>query len=695
MSELTGRILLDRYQVREFLGRGGMAEVYKVWDAHRSTDLAMKILHEDLAFDRVFMRRFQREADTLAQLQHPNIVRFYGLEQDGPLAFMLLDFVDGDNLKRLIFDTGGSLPSNQILIIMRSVCSALQFAHGEGMVHCDIKPGNIMIHRNGTVLVADFGIARMTDAATTTMVGMGTPAYMAPEQVGGLDPTPQTDIYALGIVLFEMLTGGERPFTGEHAQTTGSTSEKVRWEHLHLQAPSPRFYNPGISPDLEAVVLKCLAKEPSERYTSATALFEALESALSLDDETLVETIIAVPSTAALPAAPTIAEEVSPVPAPFPPEQIQVPSEQAPARKRSSWVILALLISAVVVFFGFYIFIRSSEPANGDKATQQSLGAQAARVALTETAIAFISLPSITFEPTTTLPPITPTSEATNTPIPPTPTLAVASLSGDGIVQLTFDSGNYYKPSLSSDQRRMVAFAQIGRNWQIVAVDPDNGGVLRQVTSENADYHHPLFSRDGESLLVASDRSGYFNIYLLNYENGEIVRQLTDSRGTDMTPYWFPEEQRFVFMSNRDGDYEVFIGHLDGSPPQQLTDNDAYDGSTTVSPDGKFIAFYSNRSGNPDIFIMDVDSGEITQLTTSTARDAEPDFSPNGDWVAFESNRDGNYDIWAVRTDGSGLRRVTSNPDNEQVPVFSPDGKWIFYQSNPSGGYDIYRIPWP
>ena len=165
MTSLVGRVLLERYQVREFLGRGGMAEVYKVWDAHRNTFLAMKVLHEDLAFDQVFMRRFRREADTLAQLQHPNIVRFYSLEQDGPLAFMLLDYIDGENLKRLIFDAAGPMAFDQTLVMMRSVCSALQFAHGEGMVHCDIKPGNIMIHRNGTVLVADFGIALAVRAA--------------------------------------------------------------------------------------------------------------------------------------------------------------------------------------------------------------------------------------------------------------------------------------------------------------------------------------------------------------------------------------------------------------------------------------------------------------------------------------------------------------------------------------------------
>jgi len=278
-DSIIGTVLNNRYRVDEFLGRGGMSEVYKVWDTHRNTTLAMKVLHEDLAVDKVFMRRFQREAETLAKLQHPNIIRFYGLERDGRLAFMLLDYIEGDNLKPKIFDAKGPYPLSDIQKILRGVCQALAYAHREGLIHCDIKPGNIMINQHGQVLLADFGISRLTDAATATMIGMGTPAYMAPEQVKGLDPVPQTDIYALGVVLYEMLTGGERPFTGEATTTAGTTSAKVRWEQVNLNPPSPRIYNPEISRDLEDVVMKCLAKKPEERYQTPLELLNALELA--------------------------------------------------------------------------------------------------------------------------------------------------------------------------------------------------------------------------------------------------------------------------------------------------------------------------------------------------------------------------------------------------------------------------------
>jgi serine/threonine protein kinase len=250
-----------------------MAEVYKVWDMERNVHLAMKVLHADLAEDRIFLRRFKREADTLATLQHPNIVRFYGLEQDDDLVYMLMDYVDGTTLRKEIFQAKAALSLERIQEIMRSVCAALYYAHKSGFVHCDVQPANIMIHSNGIVYVSDFGISRMTEASTATMVGAGTPAYMSPEQIKGDDPTPQMDIYALGIVLFEMLTGGERPFTGENAKTTGSPSEKVRWEQLRMAAPPPSSYNPAITPSMDAIVLKCLDKSPANRYLSAMDLY--------------------------------------------------------------------------------------------------------------------------------------------------------------------------------------------------------------------------------------------------------------------------------------------------------------------------------------------------------------------------------------------------------------------------------------
>jgi serine/threonine protein kinase len=281
MADLVGRVLLNRYRVDSFVGRGAMSNVYKVWDTQRITFLAMKVLHEELAMDAVFLRRFQREARTLAQLQHPNIVRFYGLEEDDLLVCILLDFIDGTTLQREIRTAHQPLPIDRVLEIFRPVCSAIHYAHLQGLVHCDIKPSNIMISNTGDVAVTDFGLAHMLEGATSlTMLGGGTPAYMSPEQARGDEVTRQTDVYSLGVVLYEMLTGGERPFTGEESQLTGTLRKRVLWQHMNSEPPSPRQYNPRIPAQLEAVVMRCLAKEPEQRFATTLDLLVALEIAI-------------------------------------------------------------------------------------------------------------------------------------------------------------------------------------------------------------------------------------------------------------------------------------------------------------------------------------------------------------------------------------------------------------------------------
>ena len=277
MSKLIGQFLLNRYQVKSFLGRGGMAEVYKVWDSQRMTYLAMKVVHDKIAQNRVFLEHFRKEADTLSKLKHPNIVRFYGFEQDNSRSYILMDFIEGETLKVKIFNKKKKpLSLKEIKEIMRPLLSALQYAHNQEMIHCDIKPANIMINKEGKVLLTDFGIARATYLDNRALTSSGTPAYMAPEQVENQPLSPATDIYALGIILFEMLTGGTRPFNGTQAQIQGRTGQKIRWEQVHRSPPSLYRINPSVNPAINDIVVACLEKNPSHRYQDATALSNAL-----------------------------------------------------------------------------------------------------------------------------------------------------------------------------------------------------------------------------------------------------------------------------------------------------------------------------------------------------------------------------------------------------------------------------------
>jgi serine/threonine protein kinase len=278
MSALVGKTIGNRFHVNAFLGKGGMAEVYKVWDQSRLVTLAIKVLNPTLARDSVFLEHFREEARALARLQHPKIIRFYSLERDGDIAFIVMDYAEGNTLRDEI-QARRILPPQRILQIMRDICAALNYAHETGYVHCDIKPANIILDKNGSALLSDFGIARATGSASNANSRSGTAGYMSPEQILGETPTRASDIYALGVLLFEMLTG-TRPFLGQAAQTSGSTAERVRWEQLNLSAPSPRKYNPSISPELEGIILRCLDRNASRRFPNVQSLLAALEPLL-------------------------------------------------------------------------------------------------------------------------------------------------------------------------------------------------------------------------------------------------------------------------------------------------------------------------------------------------------------------------------------------------------------------------------
>lgn len=288
MANLVGQTLLGQYLVEDFIDSGGMGAVFRVRDLKRNVHLAMKTLHSELAEDASIMRRFQREALALSKLTHPHIVRTYGLYQSDGLVFLLQDYIDGFSLKGLLNkQTGGILPLPEMMTVMKALCSALGFAHASGVIHCDIKPPNVMVDRAGKVYLTDFGIARYAESTSTTLAQAGAPAYMAPEQILGQPVSAATDIYSLGVLLFECLTG-RRPFQGNEPDAAGAgetTSDRLRFAHLRLSPPNPAAVNPGISAQMAAVILKALSKQPAQRFPSVQAFLAAAADAAGVDLE--------------------------------------------------------------------------------------------------------------------------------------------------------------------------------------------------------------------------------------------------------------------------------------------------------------------------------------------------------------------------------------------------------------------------
>ena len=287
-SILVDQIIANQFRVDAFISAGGMGAVYRVWDLKRNVPLAMKVLHADLAEDQVIFERFQREARALRKLEHPNIVPFYGLYEKYSLIFLLQRFIDGPTLKEVLSKRAGSFFSAQeLLCIMKALCSAAGYAHSNNVIHCDIKSANIMIDRGGQIYLGDFGIARHAESDVTAMPGAGTPAYMAPEQVLGRPVTRETDTYALGVLLFELLTG-QRPFRGTEKGTerSGNTiNERIRFAQLNLPAPDPRHLNPNISPAVSAIVMRALEKDPANRFSSCVEFFNSLCRAFNTSPE--------------------------------------------------------------------------------------------------------------------------------------------------------------------------------------------------------------------------------------------------------------------------------------------------------------------------------------------------------------------------------------------------------------------------
>lgn len=276
MSELIGSTLLNRYFLRTHVGSGGMADVYQAWDGMRSAQLAVKVLRRDLIHNPRFLQLFRQEAELLRTLNHPNIVRLYDFEQDGDTLFLVMDWVDGMDLRQAIAHRGKPYSPNEIGRILKPICSALNYAHQSQVYHCDIKPANILLHNDGRVLLTDFGIARMAG----DKMAAGTPPYMAPEQFADDGVDGRTDVYALGVTLYEMLTGGTLPFNGNGPQTVGSTARtRIEWEHLNMPVPPVRHYNPAISAAVEAVMLTTMSKPREQRYPTPLALYDAFETA--------------------------------------------------------------------------------------------------------------------------------------------------------------------------------------------------------------------------------------------------------------------------------------------------------------------------------------------------------------------------------------------------------------------------------
>jgi len=393
-DELLGQVI-GKYRIEAFIGGGGQAKVYKAYHPALDTYVAIKVLPPYFAAEEGFVERFRQEARVIARLRHPNIITVYDFGEEQGLTYIVMDYIAGGTLASRL---GRPLPLDTTLNIVEQIGRALDYAHNQGVVHRDVKPSNVLMAREDWVLLSDFGIARVMETTvrlTRTGVGIGTPEYMSPEQGQGLPVDSRSDLYSLGILLYEMLTG-QVPFKAE-------TPFGTVLQHVSTPPPPPRVHNPNIPEAVEAVIVKALAKQPEERYQSANEMLQALHEA-RLEGETVLGKPIAATETIV-----PVQREPTPVPTAPPVARPRLALPFNPA-------LLLLPVVALVLIVGGILLTRGPHPAAEATPTVGEL----AVIVSTSTPA---PTPIPTLVPTST--PVStraPTQSPTGTPTPVAPT---------------------------------------------------------------------------------------------------------------------------------------------------------------------------------------------------------------------------------------------------------------------------------
>jgi Tol biopolymer transport system component len=762
---------VSHYEILEQLGGGGMGVVYRARDTILDRHVALKFLPDELEQDPEALARFRREARAASALNHPHICTIYELAEDEGRHFLVMELLDGQTLKYLT--AREPMPVERVVRIGAQVADALAAAHAEGIVHRDIKAANLFLTRRGDAKMLDFGLAKMTgeparrasgrrpletdetalapDPLTTPGTAMGTIAYMSPEQVRGEDLDERTDLFSLGVVLYEMVTG-KQPFVGD---TSGLVFDQI----LNRAPAPPTSLNAEVPEELERILDKALEKDKALRYQHAADLRADLER-LRRDTSSAAALASAQAASGAAAAAARAGRQRRPFAVAVrvaaavlvvaavgvgawllgkrEPSAHPAAIRVAPFTSDRGWkgwprfspdgekVAYAWYRSSTSDIYiqaiggGARPFQLTDHPASEVSPAWSPDGREIAFIRLAgEEAAAVYAVSSLGGHPRkiadlqgmTEAPQLVPAlswspdgewllfAERSDPDLPARIVrLSVTNLAREPLTEPPPQTAGDFYPVLSPDQSQLAFARAATATWGSldVWVRPLAKAEARRLTFGQYDDTGPLaWTPDGRAILFASDIDGDGTIYRVDLDGGE-PRPIPGVG--QATGFATVGPGRLVYQQRTSDEPNVLRlpGRArpdDERSPSALIYSNREDIAATYSPDSRRIAFASRRKGPPNIWIANADGSDPAQLTNFSKHTGTPRWSPDGRWIVFDSNEAGDWNVYVIDAEGGMPRRLTRSAAEDGTGSWSRDGRWIYFHSNRGGSQEIWKIP--
>ncbi len=689
---MIGRTI-DAYKIVSRLGQGGMGEVYVAEDTTLGRRVAIKFLGPGAGGDDASLARFRREAQAAAALDHPGIVTVHHVGTHEGRPYIVMSLVDGRTLDTILAE--GPLPTATVRSIAHQVADALAAAHRAGVIHRDIKPSNIVVDASGRARILDFGLAKLEGAAALTSdhAAMGTAHYMSPEQVRGESVDARSDLFSLGAVLYEMLSG-RSPFRGEHR-------EALFYSILHENPTPPVRPGDAQADALSAVAMRALSKDPGDRFGSAAEMMQAMEP----------------PASGRRPSPPAGSRWMWPVvggiilllaffmtrdrgrhdeTAPAAPERLigsLITSQLTFSEGIEQWPVWSpdggrLAYAGEVDGFR-KIFVRTLETGEDLRLTSGAQDDIQPAWSPDGEKIAFVraGLPSGRLAPSDVLGSYFEGGD-----------IFVADVVGGAALKMIDDAFN---PSFSPDGTRIAFDARRAGARRIWSADARGRNELQLTTDESEAVEHvsPRWAPDGTKIVYRRIEKTRADIEMIDVST-RLASRITSDAFNDIDPAWSPDGRYVYFSSYRGGGLNIWRVAVDGGKagvPEQVTTGAGDDVQPAISPDGKRLAF-AVLGLNSDLWTLAMDpatgapQGEPSAVVSTTREESRGAWSPDGKQIAFNSDRAGDMNIWVHSMEDGTDRQITKGPGGDYQANWSPDARVLAFFSSRSGNADIWLV---